>query len=139
MPAEIFSGAGLCIAPHVFGERMIYGIGIDAVDVARFKAALEKWGERLEARLFTEGERAYARTKKYPERHLAARFAAKVSLHKAVGNFIPYKDIEVKRDLNGSTEFLVKGFDSKAMELNVTISHDGELAIAETIAEKIDK
>jgi len=53
-------------------------VGVDLVDVARFKLALERH-PRLAERLFTDGERADAKSR--PER-LAARFAAKEAVLK---------------------------------------------------------
>ncbi|MFD0891954.1 4'-phosphopantetheinyl transferase superfamily protein, partial [Streptosporangium algeriense] len=54
------------------------GIGVDVVDVARFAASLERTPS-LRARLFTEAERGLA------VRSLAARFAAKEAVAKALG------------------------------------------------------
>ena len=56
---------------------MIDGIGIDVVDIDRFKASLERTPGLLE-KLFTEGERSK------PIASLAARFAAKEALAKAL-------------------------------------------------------
>ena len=57
---------------------MILGIGVDVVDIARFEAALERT-PALRDRLFTEIERPLA------TRSLAARFAAKEAVAKALG------------------------------------------------------
>ena len=57
---------------------MIVGVGIDVVELARFEEAIERT-EGLASRLFTEGER------RLPVRSLAARFAAKEALAKALG------------------------------------------------------
>ena len=57
---------------------MILGIGVDVVDIARFEAALERT-PALRERLFTEVERPLA------TRSLAARFAAKEAVAKALG------------------------------------------------------
>jgi len=81
---------------------MIYGIGIDVVDIDRFASALKRWGSRLTDRLFTQGELDYCMGHRRPERHLAARFAAKVSLCKALGHALPYGEVEVVRDAEGN-------------------------------------
>jgi len=57
---------------------MIIGVGIDVVDIARFEQALTRT-PRMAVRLFTEGERSL------PAHSLAARFAAKEALAKALG------------------------------------------------------
>ena len=57
---------------------MIIGVGIDVVDIARFGATLERTPQLLE-RLFTPAER------ELPLQSLAARFAAKEAVAKALG------------------------------------------------------
>jgi len=114
---------------------MIYGIGIDMVDVGRFASALKRWGPRLTNRLFTRAELDYCMGHRRPERHLAARFAAKVSLAKALGSSLPYAGVEVMRDSAGRPSFSAPGVDS-ALRLNLSISHEGALSIAQTIVEK---
>jgi holo-[acyl-carrier protein] synthase len=63
---------------------MIVGIGFDLVDIARVKRLVASKGDRALARLFTEGERAYAMAKRRPYVHLAARIAAKEAAFKAL-------------------------------------------------------
>ncbi|MGI8633391.1 MAG: holo-ACP synthase [Solirubrobacterales bacterium] len=58
-------------------------IGIDLVDIERIERALAR-RPRLAERLFTDGERAYAERRPRPGRHLAARFAAKEAVIKAL-------------------------------------------------------
>ena len=64
----------------------IVGHGIDLVEVARIERMLEEHAERFEQRIFTPGEIAYAaeRPKRRTE-HLAARFAMKEAVLKALG------------------------------------------------------
>ena len=63
----------------------VRGIGVDVVKVERLMQSLERFGERMEKRLFTEGELEYCRRHKDPLPHLAARFAAKEAAFKAIG------------------------------------------------------
>jgi len=58
---------------------VIVGLGIELVDLARFEMLLERYGDRMRARLFTEDERKYAARKVRGAESLAARFAAKVA------------------------------------------------------------
>src|SRR5436190_12101862 len=58
-------------------------IGIDLLEIDRLERALAR-RPRLEARLFTDGERAYAARKHHPAMHLAARFCAKEAVVKAL-------------------------------------------------------
>lgn len=114
---------------------MIYGIGIDIVDVARFKSALERHGDKLARRLFTESELSYCLRQKNPEVHLAARFAGKVSFLKAVGRRFGFKDIEITRGPEGRPAVSAKGLE-EGLTVNISITHDGGLSLAETIVEK---
>ena len=61
----------------------IRGIGVDVVKVDRLSQSLERFGARMENRLFTPGELEYCRRHKDPLPHLAARFAAKEAFFKA--------------------------------------------------------
>ena len=63
----------------------VRGIGIDVIQVERLVRSLERFGRRMEARLFTDGELEYCRGHKDPIPHLAARFAAKEAASKAIG------------------------------------------------------
>jgi holo-[acyl-carrier protein] synthase len=68
--------------------RMVLGVGIDLVDVARIRGAIERHGERFLHRIYTEGELAYCQKQRDPHPFLAARFAAKEAASKAFGTGI---------------------------------------------------
>ncbi|HVM01933.1 MAG TPA: holo-ACP synthase, partial [Acidimicrobiales bacterium] len=73
------------------------GIGIDAVEVGRFRRALART-PRMAERLFTDGERAYGARFADPAPRLAARFAAKEATMKALGvgiGAVGFHDVEV--------------------------------------------
>jgi holo-[acyl-carrier protein] synthase len=59
------------------------GIGIDLLEIRRLERALERH-PRLAERIFTDAERRYAAARARPGRHLAARFAAKEAVVKAL-------------------------------------------------------
>jgi holo-[acyl-carrier protein] synthase len=63
---------------------MASGVGIDLLEIDRLERALERH-PRLAERVFTVGEREYAAARARPARHLAARFAAKEAVVKALG------------------------------------------------------
>jgi holo-[acyl-carrier protein] synthase len=63
---------------------MAAGVGIDLLEISRLERALERH-PRLAERVFTEAERRYAADRARPGRHLAARFAAKEAVVKALG------------------------------------------------------
>ena len=64
---------------------MVGGIGIDLLEIERLERALER-RPRLAGRIFSEAELAYAAERARPGRHLAARFAAKEAVVKALGH-----------------------------------------------------
>jgi len=63
---------------------MASGVGIDLLEIERMERALAR-RPRLAERLFTPAEREYAAARARPGRHLAARFAAKEAVVKALG------------------------------------------------------
>jgi holo-[acyl-carrier protein] synthase len=60
------------------------GLGVDLLEIERLERALRRH-PRLAERVFTEGERRYAEERARPGRHLAARFAVKEAVVKALG------------------------------------------------------
>jgi holo-[acyl-carrier protein] synthase len=118
---------------------------VDVVKVERLAQSLARFGERMERRLFTEGELAYCRSFSDPLPHLAARFAAKEALLKALGTGlregISWQDVEVVNNPLGKPELRLTG---KARELAercgarrsfLSLSHDGDVAIAMVVLE----
>ncbi|MGH2914054.1 MAG: holo-ACP synthase [Solirubrobacteraceae bacterium] len=71
------------------------GVGLDLLEIARLERALER-RPRLAARLFTDGERAYAASQARPGQHLAARFCVKEAVAKALAlQAWDWHDVEV--------------------------------------------
>src|SRR4051794_5246880 len=71
------------------------GVGLDLLEIDRLEAVLAR-RPTLAARLFTEGERAYAAERARPAQHLAARFCAKEAVAKALAlEAWSWQDIEV--------------------------------------------
>src|SRR3954462_10494533 len=79
----------------------IVGIGMDATDLPRIAAAIERYGDRFLSRILTEEEQAYCRRRKDPVPHVAGRFAAKEAGMKAIGTGhargVLWRDLEVVR------------------------------------------
>ena len=61
---------------------VLIGLGCDLIETERIRTALEKHGERFLKRVFTDEERAYCDSLKYPHKHYAARWAAKEAVSK---------------------------------------------------------
>ncbi len=78
---------------------ILVGLGSDLVDVDRIRGVRERQGERFLQRVFTDEERAYCMQMKFPDKHLAARFAAKEAVSKAfttgIGKELGWKSISV--------------------------------------------
>lgn len=89
----------------------VVGVGIDLVDVERFRISLERTPSMIE-RMFTEGERTYALAANDPTERFAVRFAAKEAVMKAMrvglGAF-GFHDVEVLRDPGGCPTLGVYG------------------------------
>ena len=124
---------------------MVLGMGLDLVSVERFRRFLQRRGERALQRLFTPGERKYCRGHVDPAQSLAARFAAKEALFKALGTGMGpgggWHDVEVTRLASGKPELLLHGRAAElATELRVraihlSLSHSGDTAGAVVVLE----
>jgi holo-[acyl-carrier protein] synthase len=89
----------------------LVGIGIDSVDIARFASVLAR-RRTMADRLFTDAERAYATTLADPLPSLAARFAVKEAVMKALGvgiGAIDWSDVSVLRKDSGAPSLAVSG------------------------------
>jgi holo-[acyl-carrier protein] synthase len=123
----------------------VRGVGVDVMQVARLVQSLERFGERMERRLFTAGELAYCRTHKDPMPHLAARFAAKEAASKALGTGmsqgVGWTQIEVLQPGGRVPELVFTGAALErfravgATRSHLTLTHDGGIAIACVVIE----
>jgi holo-[acyl-carrier protein] synthase len=89
----------------------VIGIGIDSVEVDRFRVVMHRRPGILD-RLFTEDERRYAERRRDPTERFAARFAAKEAVMKALGVGVgacKWRDIEVVRAPSGAPEVRLQG------------------------------
>lgn len=78
---------------------MIYGIGVDLVQVSRMEEVLKRWGDRFIKRVFTEEEALFCNKRVFPPSSFALRFSAKEAFSKAIGlgmrRGVRWRDIEV--------------------------------------------
>ncbi len=111
-------------------------IGIDIVEVQRIKDMVEHYGQRFLNRLFTQGEINYALSASSDLRfeRLAARFAAKEALIKAVGYSLPFHSIEVNHTASGRPKITCSIISGK---IEASLSHTEKLAIACVLFEKL--
>ena len=78
-------------------KPVILGCGIDIVEIARIKSAIDRWGRHFLDHIFCPEEIDYAQKHTNPFQHYAARFAAKEAVMKALGGQenIRWKDIKI--------------------------------------------
>jgi holo-[acyl-carrier protein] synthase len=121
---------------------MIIGVGIDVAEIARFEASLLRT-PNLAERLFTEAELLLPSGERRGAASLAARFAAKEALAKALGapGGMAWTDAEVSTEPSGRPLLTVRGtVAARAEQLGVrswhlSLSHDAGVASAVVIAE----
>lgn len=113
---------------------------MDAIEIARIQAALDRFGDRFVRRLYTEREQQYCRGR---AEELAARFAGKEAISKALGTGmrgVLWRELEVLNDRRGKpTVHLHGAAAARARELGLTsfeisLTHSRELAIAFVVA-----
>jgi len=115
---------------------VIRGIGVDIVDLDRFdRQVLRTPG--LVPRLFAAGERGL------PTHSLAARFAAKEALIKALGDSAgtSWQEMEVVNDAHGNPGFRLSGVMAEVLRVrgidavHLTMTHDAGVACAFVVLE----
>ncbi|HEY2379442.1 MAG TPA: holo-ACP synthase [Gemmatimonadaceae bacterium] len=126
---------------------MILGIGVDIVEIDRMRAMLDTSGEKLIARIFTDGEASYAQARAEPALHFAARAAAKEATYKALsGNHLAravgWREIEVCLRDDGAPYLVLHGrAEQRATEMGVTralisLTHSKSAAVAVVVLER---
>jgi len=115
-------------------------VGVDIVEIDRIARALERWGDRFLAHVYTEDEMAYCRGR-VPE--LAARFAAKEAISKALGTGllgVSWREMEVYPDGLGKPWVRLHGRAAARAELlgltdfAISLSHSRDCAVASVVA-----
>ena len=122
---------------------MIFGSGVDIVEVFRMKDAIDKWGDNFLKKIFTDREIRYSNSKRFSCQHFAARFAAKEAVVKAFGEPkkfpIRWTEIEVINDDEGKPAIK---FYNDALKLKnrkridkvvLSMSHSKNYAVANVI------
>ena len=125
---------------------MIFGTGLDIIEIDRIKKSLAKYSPRFESKIFTAGEINYCQSQADPGKHFAARFAVKEAVSKSLGTGIThevgFKDIEVVNQTSGKPIVKMGGRGKILFEklnlkfIHISISHDRHYAIAHAIAEQ---
>ena len=91
----------------------VIGIGVDVIECSRIQRSIERFGDRFLHRVFTEGEIKYSMSMKFPERHLAARFAGKEAVAKAfgtgIGKAMGWRNIDIRKKASGEPFLVFSG------------------------------
>lgn len=111
------------------------GVGIDLLEIDRMERALERH-PRLAERVFTEAERDYAAARARPGRHLAARFAAKEAVVKALGlSGFGLREIEVLAGEPPTVRLSGRAAEAGGgLEIQISLTHSRDFAAAVAVA-----
>ncbi len=124
---------------------MIIGIGVDIVEIERFRKVIERLKDRFILRVFTHQEQQFCLKHRDPVPHFAARFAAKEALFKALGtgwaHGITWLDAEVRRGAQGPPTMVLYGEAQRISSakgihrVHLSLSHSSQWAVAAVILE----
>ncbi|MGE9271125.1 MAG: holo-ACP synthase [Verrucomicrobiales bacterium] len=123
---------------------MIFGIGIDVVEIERIGALLDRYEDRFAEKVFTKSERDYCWSQRDSRPHFAARFAAKEAVAKAfgtgVGKDLNWTDMEISRDDLGAPKLRLMGAGAAFAEsrgirqVMISLTHAKAYAAANAVA-----
>jgi holo-[acyl-carrier protein] synthase len=119
---------------------VLIGIGADIIEISRIKSVLLRHGDRFIERILTDEERSYCGGMAHPEKHIAARFAAKEAVSKCfttgIGSELGWKSVSVyhgprhqplvRLDSQGETLLAHVG----ATQILLSLSHTENYAMA---------
>jgi holo-[acyl-carrier protein] synthase len=127
---------------------VIKGIGVDLVEVERFRRGHREGGLEFTEEVFTPAEARYCRSQARYWEHFAARFAAKEAAFKALGaglaQGLRWRMVEVVRDATGVPSLLFSGRATelvramKITKIHLTLTHDRHTAAAVVVLEGRD-
>jgi holo-[acyl-carrier protein] synthase len=128
---------------------MIYGIGVDLVQVSRIQDALNRWGDRFVGRVFTAAEAEMCLRRAAPGPCFALRFGAKEAFSKALGtgmrSGVRWKDIEVFHYPGGRPGLKIHGMSSeicrkeRITRIHLSLSDERGYGVAMVVLEQEDE
>lgn len=114
--------------------------GVDIIEIERVKKCIEETEGKFCERVYTKKEIEYCESKKTQKyQHYAARFAAKEAVFKAISSYLSNKydinwtDIEILNDCTGKPYVNILKDDIKVNDIDISISHCKEYAVASVI------
>lgn len=115
--------------------------GTDIIEIERIKESIESLGNHFLERVYTEDEIKYCESRKMQKyQHYAARFAAKEAAFKAISEELPkeydikWTDIEVVNDESGRPMLKLKENIEAIENIDISISHCKQYAVANVTA-----
>lgn len=110
---------------------MIIGIGIDIIEIDRIKNSVDKFGDSFLNKIYTQNELDYCLAKHNKYQHLAARFAAKEAIYKALASGwekeASWKSMEITNEPNGLPVVTffgkLKKYLSDDKDIKISLSH----------------
>jgi holo-[acyl-carrier protein] synthase len=110
------------------------GIGTDIVEIRRFENVTDKVFSAFLTKNFTRNELDYCLSKEAPSPHLAARFAGKEAVIKALHclniTHIFYPSIEILNDERGVPYVRINTDKTEKLYIKISLSHSSEMALA---------
>ncbi|MCX6167863.1 MAG: holo-ACP synthase [Ignavibacteriales bacterium] len=110
---------------------MVLGIGIDIIEIERIQKSIDEYGDAFLKKIYTKTEIDYSLSRPNKYQHLAARFAAKEAIYKALSNdtdtVYSWQDVEIYNEVNGlpKVKFYgsLKDYLNHGKELKISMSH----------------
>lgn len=127
---------------------MILGVGTDIIEIKRIQSAVQRHNKKFLNLIFTSAEQSYCYARKDPFPSLAARFAAKEAVAKALGTGfvnISWLDIEISNNSDGRpyvifSEKLIRLFNLDiSTQLSLSMSHSRDYATAVAVLHRAAK
>tara|TARA_B100001540_G_C15615477_1_gene555101 strand:+ start:41 stop:433 length:393 start_codon:yes stop_codon:yes gene_type:complete len=124
---------------------MIFGIGIDIIDIRRIKIIIDKYGFKFKRRCFSLSEIEKSESRRNSIESYAKRYAAKEACAKALGTGLAkgvfWKDIEIKNNVSGKPFILLHNkaylrgmnISNKNLQIDVSLSDERNYAIANVV------
>ncbi|HUV55641.1 MAG TPA: holo-ACP synthase [Dehalococcoidales bacterium] len=119
---------------NTMGTTDSFGIGVDIESIDRFAGLERTQDSSFLNKIFTLKELEYCYSKKIPAPHLAARFAGKEAIIKALCNMdrpkSNYRDIEIVNEKSGVPEVRIEKPGFHDLQIKLSLSHCNDKAIA---------
>ena len=121
----------------------VVGLGVDIVEVERIERAIQRWGDAFVRRIYTPGEIEHSAAPVVLGPRLAARFAAKEAVMKALGvgwRALAWREIEIANDADGRPVVHLHGAARRiatergVVDVYVALAHTHDHAVANAVA-----